>query len=497
MRRLFDLSFRHKIPLWGAALIIFSSLTIGAALMTRAYDDMKDAVVISAGNLGQTLANTVAPFLLHEDVWRAFEIVRSPIRGESAATPVQVEAVAVLTRDGRIFVSSDPDALPMLTDVRQLGDDWRLLMARLADPDSPSAPVVLEPDGSGYLYVTLPITDNDAHLGHLVLRYAKSVFLPWFRDTAMSGLAIGLLVLAVLLPINWYWGMRMARPLVELAERMGKMPATLPDKLEPDLYAYRDELGQLFLAYNRMVQALREKAALEGEMVKSERLAAIGRLAAGIAHEINNPLAGLVTVVDTLKQRRDLDARVLRNLDLIERGLLQIRDTVAALLVQAKVQARELSRNDLDDVHTLIEPQARKRRIALEWVVDMPDALPVPASVVRQVLINLLLNAVQAAAEGGHVSLRLACDSASDARHPGRLSIVVCNDGAQLTDDQLAHLFEPFNSGREGGHGLGLWVTWQIVTQLNGRIVAGNHAGEVRFSVCLPVGDVACSTALP
>lgn len=490
MRRLFDLSFRHKIPLWGALLIVASIGAVAVALMVRAYDDMKGALLIGADNLGRTLATTLAPTILHEDVWRAFEIVRSPIREGAVATPVQAEAAVVLTRQGRVFVSSNPDAQPMLAEARDLGADWRALVARIEEAGAAPAPVVLEPEDSGYLYVALPILHNDAHLGHLVLRYSRSVFYPWFRDTALAGLTIGLLVLAVLIPMNWYWGIRMAKPLVELSTRMGGMPETLPERLEPELYPYRDELGQLFHAYNRMVQALREKSVLEGEMVKSERLAAIGRLTAGIAHEINNPLAGLVTAVDTLKQRRDLDARVLRHLDLIERGLMQIRDTVAALLVQTKAQPRPLSPHDLEDVRTLVQPQVAKRHIALEWAVDMPETLPVPASLVRQILINLLLNGVQAAEEGGHVALRLARQGEAGES----LSIEVRNDGTQLTDQQLAHLFEPFASTREGGHGLGLWVTYQIVSQLGGRIAAQNRDGEVCFAVRLPLGFTECNT---
>ncbi|MBI5107838.1 MAG: HAMP domain-containing histidine kinase [Rhodocyclales bacterium] len=491
MRWLFNLSFRHKIPLWTSFLISFSILVVGAALMAKAYEDMKRAVVISADNLGHTLANTVAPTLLHDDVWRAFEIVRSPIRAESARTPVQVDAVVVFGRDHRVFVSSHPEALPMLSEPASLGPDWLLLASRLANPIGNTSPLVLEPENSSYLYLALPITDKDAHLGHLVLRYAKSVFHPWFIDTIWQGLGLGLLVLTVLIPINWYWGSRMATPLVDLAQRMGMMMERPPEPLPPDLYPYQDELGQLFQAYDRMVLALRDKAALETEVVRSERLAAIGQLTAGIAHEINNPLAGLITAVDTLKLRRDLDPKALRHLDLIDRGLMQIRDTVAALLVQTRVQARPLSQHDLDDVHTLIQPQVAKRRVRLDWSAAMPPELPAPASLVRQILINLLLNAVQAAAEGGTVSLWLGRKEDSETC----LSIIVRNDGSQLGEDQLAHLFEPFASSRPGGHGLGLWVTYQIVTQLDGRISARNLDDQVEFVVNLPLGDAPCNTA--
>jgi signal transduction histidine kinase len=183
---------------------------------------------------------------------------------------------------------------------------------------------------------------------------------------------------------------------------------------------------------------------------------------------------------------------VQRHLDLIERGLMQIRDTVAALLVQTRAQPRALTQQDLEDVRTLVQPQVGKRRITLDWRVDLAEGVPVPASLVRQIVINLLLNAVQAAGEGGRVSLSLSADGAAD-RH---LSLLVRNGGAQLSEAQIAHLFEPFASTREGGHGLGLWVTYQIVTQLGGRISAANVGEEVHFSVCLPLGATPCTTAL-
>jgi len=419
--------------------------------------------------------------------------VRSPIRAESARTPAQVDAVVVIGRDNKVFVSSHPETLPMLSEAADLGPDWAQLVARLGAPGGYKWPLVLEPEHSDYLYVALAVSDKDAQLGHLVLRYSRSVFHPWFIATIWQGLGIGLLVLAVLIPINWYWGSRMAKPLVDLARRMGRMLEEPPEPLPPDLYPYDDELGQLFRAYDGMVLTLRDKAALENEMVKSERLAAIGQLAAGIAHEINNPLAGLITVADTLKLRHDLDPRVVRNLELIDRGLMQIRDTVAALLVQTKVQARPLNQHDLDDVHTLIQPQVGKRRIRLDWSAHLATELPAPASLVRQILINLLLNAVQAAEEGGHVSLWLGRREES----ANCLTIVVRNDGTPLADEQLSHLFEPFASTRAGGHGLGLWVTYQIVTQLDGRIAAGNVDGQVEFVVNLPLGDSPCNTASP
>jgi signal transduction histidine kinase len=98
---------------------------------------------------------------------------------------------------------------------------------------------------------------------------------------------------------------------------------------------------------------------------------------------------------------------------------------------------------------------------------------------VRQVLINLLLNAIAAAGQKGHVSLRICA-------HQHHLLAVVENDGKSLTSDQISRLFEPFTQVSDNGNGLGLWICYQIVTQLGGTIQAESDAVLTRFSVSLP-----------
>lgn len=254
-------------------------------------------------------------------------------------------------------------------------------------------------------------------------------------------------------------------------------PAPVP---AADHYAWHDELGRLFAAYREAAQALNEKAMLEREMLHSERLAAVGRLAAGIAHEVNNPLGGMLMAIDNLKQRGPLDPATAKTVSLLERGLQQVAEIVGALLVEARVTRRELSRHDFDDLHTLIEPQAAKKQVALDWNVNLPEKLALPAGVVRQVVINLLLNALQAAPEGGWARL-------SATLRGNALEIEVANSGGPLPAEVRSHLFEPFVSGREGGHGLGLWVTYQTVVQSGGRIEARDENGEVSFLVTLPL----------
>ncbi len=479
IRRLFDLSFQHKIPLWGGALIIVSTLFVSGTLMYQAYHDLKSTLITSAGSLGSTLAQTLIPSLLHDDVWRGYEIVRAPFREQEPNNPVHPEVAMVVTPEQTIFVSSDPDHYPMLQALNASGRDFAQLADAIAAPEIPAV-MVVEPADSEHLFVAVPMIDGDSRLGTLLLAYSRSALNTLFLSSAWEASLLGLVVLAILLPINWYWGHRMATPLVRLAQRMDRIQDQLPQQLEPELYNYRDEMGHLFEAYNRMVETLREKALLEKGIVSSERLAAVGRLTAGIAHEINNPLAGMLTALDTLKLQTGLDQRTLRTVGLVERGLLQVRDTVAALLVEARQEKRNLGRQDLLDVKTLLQPAVTKRGVSLEIDVDIPALMPIPAGPVRQVLINLLNNAVAAARQDGWVH---CCVISSD----DRLRMEVRNNGEPIPSQHLEHLFEPFVSYRQGGLGLGLWVTYQLVNQMMGHIEVTSDETATKFIVSLPL----------
>lgn len=482
--RIFDLSLRHKIPLWGSALILASTLAISSALLFRAYDDTRQDLFASAESLGQTLAKTLFPSLLHDDLWRAFEIVQAPFQTGAKNDPLHPETIFVIDASLNILVASDPQRLPTLSPLDGIdADHRRLAQALRAAP--PMHPQAYDFSDTRRYFVAMPVAEAGRQLGILVISHDRAAFWARFLDIALRGALSGALVVAIILPINWYWGRRTAEPLVELSKGMDALvhgrPAPLP---AAERYVYRDEIGQLFAAYRDAAAALNEKALLEQEMLHSERLAAVGRLAAGIAHEVNNPLGGMLMALDNLRQRGPLDPAVAKTVDLIERGLKQVAETVGALLVEARVPSRALTRHDLDDVHTLIEPQVVKKRIALDWQVDLPATLELPASVVRQILINLLLNAVQATPEKGHIRLVAGLRDHT-------LELMVANSGPPLPEAVRTHLFEPFVSGREGGHGLGLWVTYQTVVQLGGRIDADHVDGEVRFRVVLPLERIA------
>ena len=474
-----NLSYRYKVPLWGSFLIIVAALSVSASFMLNAYNKVEADLAIESEKLGYSLKSNLFTAILQDDVWRAFEIITEASQ-RASSNRVQVESILIADNAQRVIVSTQPREAPMLSDMNTLGPEFAELAIHISRMRGEQAKTVYLPHSRHYYSLT-PITRNNARLGTIIIIHSRDVFLPLFADSARDALSVGALILAMLLPFNWYWGQRMTLPLVQLAARMEQLGKKWPDELDPNLFEYRDELGRLYEAYNNLLADLKTKETLEKRIVQSERLAALGQLAAGIAHEINNPLSGMLTAIDTLKYHSDTSPMTQKTIALIERGLNQIKDTVAALLVESKMNSRNLIAHDIEDVLTLISPTGSQKALHIAWHNSLSGEVELPATFIRQILINLLMNAITAASHQGEV----ACDvGISD----GQLIISVSNNGKMLTHEQIAHLFEPFSTFSEGGHGLGLWVTYQIVNQLGGSIQVNRTADDhMNFSVTIPL----------
>lgn len=488
MPRFRDLSIRLKIPIRSLVLIWITATVVSGALIFQAYQDAKRDIRENAESLAGVLADSLVSELGHDDVWRAYGLISAALRAPGADTGNRPSFIVVLDANYRVFVSSDAERYPLLTDLPASSPDFADVVAALRASDDKLAHLV-EPPGAEHFYLAQPIIADGQAMGSLVLGYSRHVFQPRFERIVLQAGLITLLIVVVMLPFTWYWGSHLADPLVALVQHMRSAPA-LPD---PDAIRSgdsNDEIGQLASAFRRMVGELREKQALEQQVIASDRLAAIGRLSAGIAHEINNPLGGILNAVNTLKHHAELDPRAAKSLALVERGLHQIRDTVAALLVEARVSRQPLSADDIDDVRTLALAQARRQSAQLDWHNAVTGTIDLPATQVRQVVLNLLLNALEAAHDGGRVWANIGPDD-------GDLVIDIANEGEAIAESHLPYLFEPFASAREGGHGLGLWVTYQLARQLQGSIDATSEAGVTRFVVRLPIQPAGLAEAAP
>lgn len=482
--RLDDLSLRYKIPLRVIWLVTGTAFIVTASMVIRESDESRRDLVSHAAGLGRALASTLTTPLLHDDLWRAYEVIRSPQRRSDGEfdTP-SATIVLVLDPGFRTFVSTQPMRYPLGGNPAQTESDFAHVQRTIAN-SQPAVQALAEPDGSDYLYMITPVIAEGVSLGHLVFGYSRQIFVPRLNNLITRSILVTLFTLVILLPLSVWWARRLAEPLVQLADAMDQIADDLPEPSALPAVSNRDEIGRLAQAFRSMLAGLWEKQHLVQQMLVAERLAAVGRLSAGIAHEINNPLGGMLNALSTFRRHGSGDPLTEKTVSLLERGLTQIRDTVMALLVEAKVESHPLTPADIEDIHILIIAAAEKKAARLIWHNSVPAAVPLPSTLVRQVLLNLVLNAVQAIDDGGHVT----CDTKIE---DNCLVIRVENDGRHIEEDRLPYLFEPFAGDRPEGTGLGLWVTYQIVQQLRGRLDVDSHPGLTRFTIELPMAQTA------
>jgi signal transduction histidine kinase len=475
-----DISLNYKIPLRVAVLVVVTASVLASVLVYRSIGDLRDNMIANAGSIASVIADTLVAPLLHDDVWRAFEIINTPFHIPQDQVKAQgAEYILVLDAANKVFVSTQPEKFPMLSDPIAIEPKFSTLLSAAPGTDA-LAPTVVERHQSNSFYLATAIQSDGVRLGTLIMSYSRKPFEERFYTLTRAAILITLLVLVVLLPFGVYWGKRMAAPLLQLSDTMSRITHELPEPGQIRLEESKDEIGQLAKSFKTMLGELKEKEQLQQQVITSDRLAALGRLAAGVAHEINNPLGGMLNAISTFKRHGEQDPLTLKTLSILERGLLQIKETVAALLVEAKAQTRPFDLNDVADICTLVQPDKEKKHINFTREIDIVEALPVSSTLVRQVVINLLLNAFHATQQHGHVHLHIYRDS-------DHLFIDVINDGSHIPQDQVSYLFEPFTSLSEGGSGLGLWVIYQIVQQLGGLITVQSEQNQTQFTVQLPL----------
>ena len=270
------------------------------------------------------------------------------------------------------------------------------------------------------------------------------------------------------------------------------------DKRSEDLFSPADvallaTLGnQLSVAvenarlYDRLRQAYRDLEDAQRQLYQSEKLAAIGELAAGVAHEINNPLGAILITAQRIRRVLPREQRADEWMGGIEEAVMRCKEIVRGLLDFARQNVPEMVRTD---IHSVLQrtislarthPSIRDIKIVTEFESGVPQIIGDPNQLV-QVFLNLFVNAGLAMPDGGTLTIRTL-------RNQGRLVVEVEDTGCGIAPDMLDKIFHPFVSTRgERGTGLGLSVSYGIVERHRGRIWAESEVGRgSTFYVELP-----------
>ncbi len=264
----------------------------------------------------------------------------------------------------------------------------------------------------------------------------------------------------------------------------------------------RSETGILQKTFMKMLISLRERdrrqrAESENKLLLSEKQASMGRLAAGVAHEINNPLTGVLTFTHMLLRRNDIGEEVRSDLKTIAQQTERVRKIVKGLLDfsrQTKLEPEPTDINRLvDSTIALVKNEALINGINIEF--NPADGLPihtVDRNQLQSVLMNIMINAFDATEPGGNITVTTGISISASKREQKGIEINVSDTGCGIAPENLDKLFDPFFTTKEVGNGtgLGLAVSYGIIERHGGTIRVHSKVNEgSTFTIWLPLEE--------
>ena len=354
-------------------------------------------------------------------------------------------------------------------------------------------------------------------LGFLNLSVCRKRVQASLRDSQILIVVVSLLLVIlvpglIMLTITRY----VVRPLDNLVEgtvrvARGELDVNLP-------VHSKDEIGKLAISFNRMVEQVQQfqkelrtmnenlerrveqKAeklkVAQRQIIQTEKMSSLGRLAAVIAHEINNPISGLVVFINLLQQPLDRETlseddrnKMIKRLGLMESEAKRCGKIVSELLAfshEEKKMVRCSMQEIVGRTVSIMQLRTRDRNvdIAVHIAEDIPQLVCDPGKI-QQVIMNLLQNAAEAMPEGGEVRI-----TGRRQVEPEAVILEVKDNGIGIPASHLPHVFEPFYSSKDHGQsvGIGLFVVYGVVEQHNGTIHVESREGEgTTFTITLPV----------
>lgn len=361
------------------------------------------------------------------------------------------------------------------------------------------------------LLVTTSCLGCHARHGYTVgdIRGGLSITIPinWAQELMQSNirslLLIGLTsIIMVTIALFLMFESLIVRRIRALSQAMDNFPAEAPEHfLSPHLFNDElDSVGQTFLLFcDRLKKSQDELLRTRAQTHLSEKMASLGILTSGIAHEINNPLGGMLNCVKMMRETPEDRELVERYLPLLDKGLRQIEMIMRQLLNFGRTEPLLSRQTDLrmllDECTTLLS--YKLKNIELKIDVTVTREVLVDAEALKQIFINIGLNAIQAMPGGG--CLTIGCREDNE-----RLFLNFRDTGDGISAEIMPHIFDPFftTKGVGEGTGLGLAVTYSLIQRMNGTITVDSAPGlGTTFTITLPIagsntiGDSTISSA--
>lgn len=463
MQTLGRLPLSLKLPLLAAAMMVLVG-AVASQQVLRALAQVQDARVQELARMHvEGLSVALGPLVLRRDVWEVYDTLDRASQGGEGRRMI---LTAVADDTGRVLAATDPRRVPVdsvIADLAQGAVALENLSVTQANP---------------VLRLLAPLAFQGRTVGQILTELDVSDLLTERRQALMllilgNALAIGVLALA------GYFAMRqMLRPVSTLARQMTETKGAPHPIPVTEIPRGDGELARLARTYNTMVGAVTAKVEAERRLAERERFVALGRLSSSLAHEINNPLGGLLNATDTIRNFPDRPDVVRQSADLLDRGLRHLRDVTRVTLDQNRLdrEDRPLIAEDFEDIKLLILPEVSRYAQEVDWSVHLTPGTPVAlaSGPVRQIALNLLLNACAAAGQDGKIGLKAKS-------YGSRLSFEITDTGAGMPKAALDRLLT--DAPLSPGGGVGLRMVRELTLGLGGWIAHQRTEGVTRVTV--------------
>jgi two-component system, NtrC family, sensor kinase len=462
-------SLQWKFTLYLAVLIAATVSVIAWWSISRERTLMEKAIVREGEALVESLAISCTNTMLYEDIGLVEEggLLDNYISDLMQRKGLSVIYAIILDPKGKVIAHNS---------MREVGNFYRDEITRKGIT---SWNTLVQYPSENLLDISTPLAISTKRWGTLkvgislesIRREISSLALKYILYTGLF-ILFAVLIIAILFRL-------ITMPLKSLAEEMDE---TKPGDDPPPLsLTSRDEIGILRKSFNRLLRRIKEdekeKERTQWNLLVTEKMAAIGKLTAGVAHEINNPLGGLLNCIYHFKKGGLSPEKQTEYRYLMEDGIKRIQTAVTNLLEFARTPHAQRSPTELislvEKAVSLLDYQLRKSRIEVTKEISSSIPLiPVDRNQMIQVFVNVLLNAIQAMEDGGVLKIG---GNITD----GRVIMSISDTGKGIPEHILSKVFDPFftTKGEGKGTGLGLWITQGIIERHGGKIQLKSQEG--------------------
>ena len=472
-----------KLSLTITAAVTVVGFMIGTVMVIQNWNRFHEVLGEKAILLAESIAITSPKAMIRKDFWSLYLSLKNmSSRTSELKSQQQIISAMVLDAEGKVQAHLQPASNPMgLVFAPENEEEDHLFKQAM----NARVPMVLSSghySSSGFLEGVVPLFSDKKYLGVVRVRLSVAQLYEKARHSAFIVLTLTFFCVIVGSVLGTLVARRMVQPLTAVTQGLEAVGRGEMTEFDPIPVRQRDEIGRLSATFNQIMAELAEKKMLEGEVAMSEKLVALGRITAGVAHEVNNPLAGLLNCIDTLRKHPDDKELIDRYLPVIDQGLHRIKEIVHNLLVGLKIEEGDdhVGIDHIDKLHDLMIAEIGDRDIKIIWENSADKNLQIPGKL-EQITCNLLKNALEILTDSGTVIFRMY-------QRQSYLIIEVSDNGPGIPSSIKNQLFDPFFTTKPNGTGLGLWIVYRLVHNMEGIIEVKSEINEgTTFHVAVPV----------